>query len=320
MRGYTITSHNYLLAHMLFVVSNEQHNNFKPGETKYTGGRVFIDFPIFERGMIGKYPHAMSGGHSEDAYSNFLKNDNTIEAIVALVQDRLLLAFNCYKGFKVYAINLLLNSQKNVCSWCEPLLYDLMTSNIEGSFRAKIKAEMHKKSFITSDKSEKPYITVTVSAHEYYNEEKQHYVCSSKKKGFFKLTQQAQYALNCKVKPSPLSLDIKQIVGKVILSTPERWLSEDLKNMESQQIESTTKIPCYSGFRSAAGCCNRLEEVLSNSDNENIIYSDLKSADPYYFDGYRSYNLEEGFTDLNIADRKLSGASVENEACDGAAI
>lgn len=310
MRGYVNNQHNYLVAHMLFVVSTSPHI-ITPGE-KYTGGRAFIDFPIMialdtklrpqsfiykdeSRELIsqnGKYPLAVQGEHSEAALVNFLKDDATISDMIACIKTKLQLQYNGAKGFKVYAINLFMNSQKNVCSWCEVLLYDLMSDRSEGSFFAKIKSAMNDSYLITSDKSNKPYISITVSANEWYNESKQHYCCPDKPYSS-SLIQAARDALDVSSKPpTPLSIDVKQTAGKMILSTSEGWLSNELEDVPSKKIESTTKLPFYSGFRSAAGASNRLGEVLDN-ENLGLKDSDLEYAPPNYFDGINILILED---------------------------
>jgi len=328
MRGYINNDQNYLLAHILFITSDSSHINLEG--TKYTGGRIFLDFPIVcplsllaesksfanattfkqfieeQSGQNGQYPHHSRGEHSENAFAYFLKDDRIVESIVLCLKGQLQLKCNANENFKVYAVSLFINSQKNICSWCEPLLYDLMASHTEGSFFAKIKKTMNENGFVTSANPEKPYISITVSAHQFYNEEKQHH-CLPDKPHSITLTQDACDVLKSDA-PEKYSIDIKKIAGKVILSTSERWLTKDLENMSQKEISTITKIPFYSGFRSAgAKKANRLEEVINEDKRySELEYSVLEYDTPHCFDGNNVIALVDvSFERLHMFDKSL---------------
>lgn len=309
MRGCKDNSSNYLIGHMLFVVSKGSCMNHSDGE-KCINSREFIDFPIIAPFSIltemqdcntnddfrslmtryenpnGRYLFSPSGkhgsdNHSENALVEFLKTDASVEGIVNCLKDKLALKYQSAEGCKIYAITIFINSQKNVCSWCEPLLYDLMNSSNEGSFRSKMKAAMQERGIITSNQAKKPYIMITVSVREYYYESGQHYYFPQKPYSFT-LQEDARLALNGESKIQ-FSLDIKHIANKVILSTAEKWLEEGLQNISQYTIESIRVIPCYSGFRSATGADNRLSEVIKEKGMESR-YLELEYERPHCFD------------------------------------
>ncbi|MBA8667681.1 hypothetical protein H1Q59_07245 [Holosporaceae bacterium 'Namur'] len=142
---------NYLLAHLLFIVSDRPHS--KNEEGKYTGGRRFIDFPVTrplnilngfkdsDKNYLGKYHHGDNYDHSEKVLLDHLNKE--ITNIVALLKHKfMLLNEGNFQNFKIYSINLFLNSVHNVCRGCEERLSKLMISQDEESFLFKLKTQL----------------------------------------------------------------------------------------------------------------------------------------------------------------------------------
>lgn len=143
-------SPNYITAHLLFTVSDAPH------QRDYKGGRTYIDFPIFlpldllvtadpssftsdesfhdflygKLHKIGQNQEAKeSGQHSETALAEMLLNPKNLKQIVLILKQKLLAKYGQNEDFKVYEINLFINSNKSICGaldgGCEKTLQSL---------------------------------------------------------------------------------------------------------------------------------------------------------------------------------------------------
>ncbi|HJK89034.1 MAG: hypothetical protein LF888_06835 (plasmid) [Candidatus Megaira endosymbiont of Mesostigma viride] len=288
MRAGIDNTKNYLLAHIGFIVSDKPHN---PEQCFYSGGRVHIDFPIVadfaifkaikETGRnyqviakeweffnnIGKYIYKKQGHHSEVALVDFLKEN--IPNLVTTLKYKLTYYYGNYENHKVYAITLFVNSQKNICggkndhSNCEGKLSNLMRSHDPDSFLGQLKQQLNdnKLKTLTANNEKFPYMFISVSAHEYYESHCYDTLKQDAKDALFSRSQVEQYR--------HLNIDIKQLAGKIILSSAEIWLddqtNEERHNKVVKELEDTTiKIPFYTGFRSASGDDN----ILSNHEEK----------------------------------------------------
>lgn len=143
MRAGENPSQNYLLAHVVFIVSaapHEQKLESATGETHYMGGRTFIDFPIMssmeimaqpqeftdqkaldtfleDQGVssLGTYRRASSYQHSEAELASFFKSPTNVQEMLSVLKSKLASQYGTGEGFKLYAVELFVNSQKNVC-------------------------------------------------------------------------------------------------------------------------------------------------------------------------------------------------------------
>lgn len=287
---------NYLIAHLVFVVSNKLHSS--DSETKYEGERIFIDFPItgrevmdftqkHEENGVGQYYNAAPRGHSENALVNLLHNPTSIKNMVTFLKKKLISNYvtqgyeppyndNSADKFKVYAVNLFINSRRNTCGDCEKTLYKLMASHEDNSFLSLLLIELNSQNLITPTKNDKcPYMFITIVSNIRDNATWHQ-----------TLTKDAKIAL--KDDPAPieksyktLSVDIKELAGKVILSTAEKWLygmddAKEHKSHMSDIVEANDKIPFYSGFKSGKD----IETI--EWDSESVKY---EYENPVCFDG-----------------------------------
>ena len=301
---------NHLLAHIVFIFSYEYCNDEK-GKAIFKK-RGFIDFPIvssfeilskilnnqefslqagydkfIERNgndEIGKYVFPSPEHHSERAFCKFLQTQNHVQEMLELFEKKLVLKYfngnNNNKKFKLSGIALFINSERNICNsevhHCEKDLYNLMTSKEEGSFLFLIKQKLESIGFCILKKNNEglPNIFITISAYKCFNGDSSG-----------TLKNDAKEALKDDKTPEnyrQLSINIKQLSGKIILSTSEKWL--DNKSIEERKEiikkivkDKTAKIPFYSGFKSGKGIDNGMFLV---SEEEPLHY-DL----PKCFDG-----------------------------------
>lgn len=291
MRNASTNAANYLLAHLVFVVSTEPHPRMTSQEGRYEGGRTIIDFPLvnylsniietlqnrgngvfddneaYQQFMleeqvdgfsslsdnIGCYPNYQKERHSEQALKNFLEGNVT--NIVALLKLKMERRFGSSHHHKVYAANLFINSQKNICTGCESLLNELYDSS-DNSFISLLSLELTNQGF-GLPKVNFPYFFITITAYQHYSA----YCLET-------LAQDAEEALTETSTPPPLQLDIKRLAGKVILSSAESWVDnlhpEERKVAIEQRLANTTQRPFYSGFRSASGSNEKLDKERFN--------------------------------------------------------
>lgn len=312
-------SQNYLTAHLLFTITDRPHQKSAiegSSTSRYVGGRRFIDFPIVfpldllttqhefaskeeyyeflwnQRTsiMIGRSQAPKEkGAHSEVALRDFLLKKENVEKIVQILKHKLLSAFGTNEGFKVYEVNLFINSNKNPCAslegGCENILHHLMSppqqnSNLEENFLFLLKTMLERHGFktLTHSNNGYPRMFINVSAYEYYGCYTSNRLQEQAKKGLKEWT-------SMKVSSYPTyAIDTKLLAGNVILTTPELEIKGRAKYrkegsefaifeeyekyncpydfyINSQKEEYTKKVsnnpevevPFYTGFRSSAG-------------------------------------------------------------------
>ena len=89
---------------------------------------------------LGGYKGAPPEGskHSEDGLKAFFSEPTNITAIVSIMKNQWQLKYGILNeatpGFKVYAVGLFINSNKNICGSCEEKLSSLMASHEHHSF------------------------------------------------------------------------------------------------------------------------------------------------------------------------------------------
>lgn len=330
MRAGNNPSQNYLLAHMVFIVSSAPHvktHDAATGETHYAGGRTFIDFPIIgsldaltqkqdfatqeafdsflgDEGIssLGTYRAASSGQHSEYGLATFLKNPSNVQKMVSVLKSKLATQYGTGEGFKLYAVDLFVNSQKNVCGGgikadhsrlmgCENLLQQLMTSTTPDSFLHHMKEKATASGIQLPTKNDGyPRMTITVSAGELYTSHTSDGSYCSDRLG----TEARQALSSYDENPIPktrlkLAYDTKALSGKVILSTSEQWVDrlddEERKEHVLTQLNSgSATIPAYTGFRSASGSNYHLSKWQDT----------LTQATPVCQDGIEIWKVSNG--------------------------
>ena len=152
-----------------------------------------------------------------------------------------------------------------------------MTDTQDGSFLQLMRAKLSEKEFVISPNLQKPYISISVSAHELYES-----YCKPS------LASDARVALDHASPKQYYSVDIKKIAAHIILSTPEAWIDASLDAMSEQHVSETSRVPFYTGFRSAQGAPNRLEQTLTGID-----YQSLEYETPHCFDGIEVIGCDE---------------------------
>jgi hypothetical protein len=279
---------NYITAHILFIVSDRPH---KPNhEESYDGSRTYIDFPIniewrgdwSEDDILGSDKSLGRGesmkapkrSHSEKALERFLKDQDKVRNIVAILKEKLLSKFGQNDEFKIYEVNLFLNSNKNICNSdaddCEGVLKRLQSSKSDSSFLALLKAELKIQGLksLTSSNHQFPRMLISVSAYDHYTA-----YCSSR------LCLDAEGPLQDQEYDQDLlgiAIDTKSLSGKVILSADEISINPDFEYRKKFRKEETYKsarksrarditlreegIPFYSAFTSAGGDEDLLSE------------------------------------------------------------
>lgn len=283
---------NYITAHILFVVSDRPHNKTK--DQAYEGGRTYLDFPInleWAAGWDEKYLEdhgedslargvskmASMGKHSEEALESFLTNRSKVKAIVEILKNKLAEKFGENEGFKVYEVNLFLNSNKNICNMggegCEQILNQLQSSRTDSSFLSILKSELesHGLKALTKSNDQFPRMLISVSSYEYFSA-----YCTDRLKG------DALNALNKQKYAEDLSdvaVDTKKLSGKVIISSDELSIDPDFEykkkfGAEESYLDARSSratgitlqedgVPFYSGFASAKGSADLIGDKRS---------------------------------------------------------
>lgn len=242
---------NYLIAYIVFTISNQPHSK-KPGE-HYQGGRTYIGFPVIAPftlllsntpiekqsvgsivGGIGKFESSTErGSHSELALKEFLVSASNVENVVTLLKKRVETTFGSSKDFKVYGVDIFINSNKSICQSCESLLHQLSLpplTNETPTFLGLLKTELEKQEFKTLTHSNRrfPRVFISVSSYEQYAAYCSNRFDNDVRKGFeiergnLLEMMDMDHELPTKVNDYPTyDIDTKLLAGKVILSTPE---------------------------------------------------------------------------------------------------
>lgn len=293
--NYNITSSeasikNYLLAHLLFITSDRPYK--KNMEGKYIGGRTFVDFPITvplnilrvfkdsdKYNNLGKY---ISNGHNSHAEGALIKHlQNETANIVSILKSKfILLGDGDFQKFKIYSVNLFLNSVHNICREGENDLANLMNSQEQGSFLNKLKTQLQQEMLnAVLPKSGNLLMLITISCHQEKPNMKDYSdsVMEDAKNALGKGFRYMGY------------YDTKQLVGKTILSTSELWI--DWKSQEEHRNDALEalktkdfKIPSYTGFVSG----NKEAQAIRAEPNQyrrRIAWHNIRNHDtPKFFD------------------------------------
>lgn len=289
---------NYLTSHILFTVSDRPHTKAKineKNEEHYQGGRTYIDFPIIlefkesgegifslnSQNGVGRFLGSLKkdGSHSEDVLKKMLLEPSNMEAIISALKQKLKEHYeSTFKQelkdaemFKVYEMNLFINSNKNICSYCEATLHSLTLppspADDNSNFLSLLKSELKKQGFKTLSRANETYprMFVSVSSYESYSDRE---FCSARADNNAKVAFGLERSLTT-IETASYYIDTKLLAdNKVILSTPESWVNRepaqqpqeynkyivDQEKHYQQLIRSLFKddIPRYSGFVSGS--------------------------------------------------------------------
>lgn len=298
--GRILDKSNYLTVHLLFTVSDRPHI-IHPETKKFTGGRTYIDFPFAlplmqlakeqtflpneERKMpfsqthsLGTYHPAFQkikdSFHTERALKSLFLEENTVTEIVHVLKARLEHKYGDAKGFKVYEINLFLNSNRSICEQCEQILHSLQLPPKEkddrSNFLALLKNALIKQNFKTLTKANHTYprMFLSVSAYDFSS-------TSGSFNGRLRETEEININFDKQNNSPAYAIDTKLLAGQAILITYERVVTalKIGKNCGYEQQQSTVyqdlledepffEIPFYTGFRSTGGISNNFKEEV----------------------------------------------------------
>jgi hypothetical protein len=315
------SSRNYLLAHLLFIVSDRPHLkevDIKSGQMKYLGGRKFIDFPFvmplnnlsetqIDKTNIGLYLGGSNytGYHTEQSLVAALTKE--VENIVSTLKAKFMLSNNdICDGFKVYSLCLFLNSIHNVCSNCEGSLHMLMNSREETSFLFKLESNLRNGLLrVVLPKSEQLRMCVTVSCHRLFlNKEVCSQILISNANDAFEATLKGTYKKG--------NFDVKELAGKVILSVFEKWVDGKSVDHHSRQAkldveQKKAKIPFYTGFVSGGYyetpfIKNKLEYDVPRFFDQLNIFGNME--DKEIFDKDKSLKRKRSFTEESTSKQE----------------
>lgn len=291
---------NYLTAHMLFVVSDQEHIKSRRSD-RYEGGRSFVDFPIalpldlmttqrifsnqksFEiflnsngsevgRNVSSSKPYA----HSEWTLEEFLYNPENVKKIVEILNTKLTAKFGTAEGHKVYEVILFTNSNQNICDQheqyefgCEGKMWNLQASQSEGSFLMMLRDEMHNHGLKTPTKSTFPRMLVANTSFQTF---------SYQHKSSQTLSEDANTWIGGREetkKYDGLVVDAKALAGKVILTSTEisidgkdrtTQIYEPKDSVDKKKYAEPESVPFYSGFTSRTGT----RDLLGDKKNGKI--------------------------------------------------
>lgn len=253
---------NRVVAHLQFIVLDQTHNK---EDGRYQGGRIAIDFPIVqslsllnflsktpygsedkfqnhikllertETQNIGKY-YAKENTHSEPNLIAFLRDSKA--DIVNVLKSKLEMKFKKSDNYKVYGINLFINSDRNVCNRCEEFLARMMDD--QQYFLTELRNELIENSFkLPNENNGLPRMFITAASSFPFFDEKN--TCTKR------LQDQAKNNFDSKDSPKKSGIDVKALSGKIILGIANKWLGEVKNDVDDG------KIPFYTGTCSRSG-------------------------------------------------------------------
>ncbi|WP_341793702.1 hypothetical protein [Rickettsia endosymbiont of Ceutorhynchus obstrictus] len=236
-------------------------------------------------------------GHSEERLIDLLQNrevgnNEYIKNMVSCLKGKIKKLHPNYDSssgqkFKIYAVNLFINSENNICRDCEKDLYSLMTSQKEDSFLYILKNELcnvDNAIFETiKNNNNFPYMFVSVSASKHTD-----------KKGcktFNKID--AELAFNGTV---TLAGGIKKEYNEEFLN-----LSIDIKDFSSNKLILSTTVKWL--YSSPEEYSEKYEKINSTKNSTNCFY-DIKLSN------FRNLNLNE----VKAPDDVVSTTTTTREA------